>query len=79
MKVELLVNLKVASGKVIPRGSTFSDKTAPIPDFVMRRLQRGMARIIDEPTSTEAPPNQKMDGVVLNKKISKIKRSKSYS
>lgn len=76
MKVEMLVNLKIASGKVIPRGATFSDKTDPIPDFVMRRLQRGMARIIEEPESAEAPLSQKTGKTIPNK-ISKGKTSGS--
>lgn len=47
MKVELLVNLKVGTGRIISAGSVFSDEEgAPIPEFVMRRLQRRQARII---------------------------------
>lgn len=47
MKVELLVNLKIASGKVISAGTVYSDEVVPIPDFIMRRLARGTAKIID--------------------------------
>ena len=47
MKVELLVNLKVSTGKIISAGSVFSDEEGtPIPEFVMRRLQRRQARVI---------------------------------
>ena len=47
MKVELLVNLKVSTGRIISAGSVFSDEEGtPIPEFVMRRLQRRQARII---------------------------------
>jgi len=55
MKVELLVNLKVGSGRVISAGSVFTDATSPIPEFVMRRLKRGQARIIAEAKSMPAP------------------------
>jgi len=47
MKVELLVNLKLGNGQIISAGSVYSDKNTPIPEFVMRRLKRGMARIIE--------------------------------
>lgn len=50
MKVELLVNLKVASGKIISRGTIFTD---PIPEFIMKRVRRGMARIIDQRPTPE--------------------------
>ena len=46
MKVELLVNLKIASGKIISAGTIFSDEFEPIPDFVMKRLDRGKAKIV---------------------------------
>ena len=47
MKVELLVNLKVGTGKIISAGSVYSDEEGtPIPEFVMRRLQRRQARIV---------------------------------
>lgn len=47
MKVELLVNLKVGTGKIISAGSVYSDEEGtPIPEFVMRRLQRRQARIL---------------------------------
>jgi len=47
MKVELLVNLKVASGRVLSKGTVFSDAVEPIPDFIMKRLARGMAKVIE--------------------------------
>jgi hypothetical protein len=47
MKIKLNVNLKIASGKVISSGTVFDDKDGPIPDFVMRRVARNMAEIID--------------------------------
>jgi hypothetical protein len=47
MKVELLVNLKVSTGKIISAGSVFSDEEGvPIPEFVLRRLRRRQARVI---------------------------------
>jgi hypothetical protein len=52
MKVELLVNLKVASGRVLSKGTVFSDAVEPIPDFIMKRLARGMAKVIE---TTPAP------------------------
>jgi hypothetical protein len=60
MKVELLVNLKVSTGKIISAGSVFSDEEgAPIPEFVMRRLQRRQARIIpgSKPIAAKALPS----------------------
>lgn len=54
MKVELLVNLKVASGKIISAGTIFTD---PIPEFIMKRVRRGMAKIIDQrPAPERAEP-----------------------
>jgi len=47
MKVELLVNLKIASGRVLSAGTVFSDAVEPIPDFIMKRLARGMAKVIE--------------------------------
>ena len=47
-KVELLVNLKVADGRIINAGTIFTDESGPIPDFVIRRLNRGMARILSQ-------------------------------
>ena len=52
MKVELLVNLKIASGRVLSAGTVFSDAVEPIPDFIMKRLARGMAKVIE---NTPAP------------------------
>ena len=57
MKVELLVNLKIASGKVISAGTIYSDENVPIPEFIMRRLERGTARVIDaKPSSIPKAP-----------------------
>ena len=47
-KVELLVNLKVSDGRIIEAGTIFTDEHVPIPDFVIRRLNRGMARILSQ-------------------------------
>ena len=55
MKVELLINLKIASGKIISAGTIFSDEVEPIPEFVMNRLGRGKARII---SGTPAKPKE---------------------
>jgi hypothetical protein len=55
MKVELLVNLKVGDGRIVSAGSVFSDEKVPIPDFIMRRLKRGMARIISGSLPTPSP------------------------
>ena len=47
MKVELLVNLKVKSGKIISAGSVFSDEEGvPIPESILRRVQRRQARVL---------------------------------
>jgi len=59
MKVELLVNLKIANGRVLSAGTIFTDKTESIPEFIMRRVPRKMARIIDSRPS----PNKMIDTV----------------
>ena len=47
MKVELLVNLKVKSGKIFSVGSVFSDEEGvPIPESILRRVQKRQARIL---------------------------------
>jgi hypothetical protein len=46
VKVELLVNLKVKDGRIIDAGTIYTDEHGPIPDFIIRRLNRGMARIL---------------------------------
>ncbi len=48
MKVELLVNLKISNGKIIPAGTIYTDDKEPIPEFIFRRLKRGMAREIKD-------------------------------
>ena len=55
MKVELLVNLKLGDGRMISAGSVYSDKNTPIPDFIMRRLSRGMAKIVEYDPSPPPP------------------------
>lgn len=64
MQVELLVTLKVANGTFIPAHTVYSDENGQaIPDFVMRRLNRGMARIIAGPSRPPIPTKPKV-GVV---------------
>jgi hypothetical protein len=43
MKAELLVNLKTANGAIVKAGTIFTD---PIPEFIMKRVSKGTARII---------------------------------
>ena len=57
MKVELLVNLKMADGRIISAGTIFSDENGPIPESIMRRVARRTAKIIDYST----PPSIKKD------------------
>ncbi len=64
MKVELLTNLKLGDGRMIATGSVFSDKDAPIPDFIMRRLARRQARILEEKKS-EVPTLKKEETEVV--------------
>jgi hypothetical protein len=66
MKVELLVNLKIASGRIISAGTIFSDETEPIPEFIMKRLARNKARII-----SGAPAKPKVTEPVAVPKTSK--------
>jgi hypothetical protein len=56
MKVELLVNLKIGSGRIISAGSVFTDETAPIPEFILRRLKRGTAKVLAEAKSLPVAP-----------------------
>jgi hypothetical protein len=65
MKVELKVNLKTAKGQIISTGTVFSDKEAPIPDFIMRRVERGQAKIIEY----DPPPKASLEVV---KEVEKI-------
>jgi hypothetical protein len=60
MKVELTVNLKTAKGQIISAGSVFSDKDAPIPDFIMRRVEKRQAKIIEY-----NPPPPKITPVIV--------------
>ena len=53
-KVELLVNLKVSDGRIINAGTIYTDEHGPIPDFVVRRLNRGMARILSQSSPSPA-------------------------
>ncbi len=57
MKVQLLVNLKIADGRVIPAGTIFTDENGPLPEFIIRRIRRGAAKVIsqDSPSPPPAP------------------------
>jgi hypothetical protein len=70
MKVELLVSLKVGDGRIIAAGTVFSDKNTPIPEFVIRRLNRGMARIIEH--DPLPPPIPSISKPEVEKKIEKV-------
>lgn len=48
MKVVLDVNLKIGNGKIISAGSVYSDTNGPIPDFILRRLNRKQAHVIPD-------------------------------
>jgi hypothetical protein len=65
MKVELLVNLKVASGSVISAGTIYTDEQGPIPEFILRRLRRGTARTLPEKA---VPPSSISKPVQVGKK-----------
>lgn len=47
-RIEMRVTLKIGNGRIIPFGEVFTDEHAPIPDFVYRRLKRGMARELSD-------------------------------
>jgi len=74
MKVELLVNLKIGSGKILPVGTMFTDENGPIPEFITRRLKRGQARVVSEikkvlaPVSAPATGSVPGTGVVVSSK-----------
>ena len=67
MKVELLVNLKVASGAIISAGSVYDDDNGPIPEFVLRRLRRGQAKIISKKSVPQ--PNNSVPVVTAKRLI----------
>lgn len=54
MKVELLVTLKTANGAMISPGTVFTDVAGPIPEFIMKRVARGQAKVLDATPSS--PP-----------------------
>jgi len=64
MKVELLVNLKIANGQIIQAGTIFSDEYGPIPASIMRRVARKTAKIVD---SLPSPNTKKEEEVILEK------------
>ena len=71
MKVELLVNLKTASGRIVEAGTIFSDEENPIPPSILKRVTRGTARVI----STTPSPVAKEKPVVQETKIAEKKES----
>lgn len=46
MRVELLVNLKVANGSIIRKGTVFDDTYSPIPGVISRKIGTNLVRII---------------------------------
>lgn len=60
MKVELLINLKLADGRIVNSGTIFSDEFVPIPASIMRRVNRGTARIVSSP----APIKKEVEQVI---------------
>jgi len=73
MKVELLVNLKIGSGRIISAGTVFSDEFEPIPVFIMNRRRRGMAKDIADNKKIETSLN-KTGGVSLLSTTPKISK-----
>jgi hypothetical protein len=48
MKVMLLVNLKTAGGRVVPKGSVFSDEYKPLPGFIARKVGTHMVQVLED-------------------------------
>ena len=48
MKVELLVNLKTAEGRILVKGSVFDDSVRPIPKIIQRKLGTSMVRVYED-------------------------------
>lgn len=68
MKVELLVNLKLGDGRMISTGTVYSDKDAPIPEFIMRRVAKRQAKIIEQDRSAPTlAPAPKVEAAKVNK------------
>jgi len=63
MKVQLLVNLKVADGRIIPAGTIFSDENGPLPEFIIRRIRRGAAKVISQDPPSPPPAPQEPEPV----------------
>jgi hypothetical protein len=48
MKVMLLVNLKTVGGRVVPKGSVFSDEYKPLPGFIARKIGTYMVQVLED-------------------------------
>lgn len=73
MKVQLSVTLKTASGAIVPGGTIFSDEKGPIPDFVMRRVNRGQAVVLDAtPFKVTTTATEENKSIKLPNKVSKL-------
>jgi hypothetical protein len=60
MKVQILVNLKMATSKILPSGTIFDDKDGPIPESIMKRVRKGTAKIIDATVFVPKAPEETM-------------------
>lgn len=64
-RIEMRVTLKIGSGVIVPYGKIFTDEHEPIPDFVYRRLKRGMA--VELPNIVIPTPGDKPATVLKEK------------
>ena len=48
MKVMLMVNLKIAKGKVIPKGAIFTDEYKPFPGFIQRKIGTPLVQVLED-------------------------------
>ena len=48
MKVMLMVNLKLAKGRVLPKGAIFTDEYKPFPGFIQRKIGTPLVQVLED-------------------------------
>lgn len=77
MKVELLVNLKTAEGRILVKGSVFDDSVRPIPKIIQRKLGTTMVRVYEDYkgktfTTKDVPKPQEVMPLVTEEPIAPV-------
>lgn len=71
MKAQLLVNLKISSGKVISANGIYDSTIAPLPDFIVNNLDN--PKIVKVLVKDEVPVEAPVVQEIKPKKTLKIK------